>query len=370
MLLLTCRCKALITLIKPGSQLSTGTANNNNVSPSAKQQPAAIAPLKISSDNKSLENIKPANNVPGENKTAVVASTVNNNDDKKVVVASSENKNETQVNSVVVKQKENVSNENKAANIETSNSNKVKDSATNNLSRQVVKTADSNAMSNNTQTPPAKKSGDNEIHFGAFYNYNSTWIVNQNDYGKFDGKELAYKYTFGSAYGIMGGYDWGRKHGIQAAIIFHSTQGEKYHDTFVKYGTVDREVDLQYFHIPVVYKYKVPLNKKENPIILNFITGLQFGVLSKASEHVNYLGTDSTKDIADHFHKSEIGFVLNIESNFYLNKFLYLTIGLNSSISSNISKKEYFQYADHLGGRSFNLLAGVMIGLNYYIKTK
>lgn len=205
-----------------------------------------------------------------------------------------------------------------------------------------------------------------EIHAGFFYGFNVPWILNQNTYGEFNGKELAYKLGFGSVYGIMIGYDLIQKHGFQTGIIINSSQGQKYHDTFSLYGTVDREVALDYFHIPFLYKLKRPLNDKSNPVILNIVAGLQYGHLKKATETVNGV----TNDITDRFNRSEIGFIFNIESDFYLSNSLYFTFGLNSSIGNNINQKDWEQYVSHSNGKSFNMLVGTAFGSSYFFSTR
>ncbi|MFH0865518.1 MAG: outer membrane beta-barrel protein [Bacteroidota bacterium] len=212
----------------------------------------------------------------------------------------------------------------------------------------------------------AKKDPTNEIHIGFFYNLNIPWILNQNTYGEFGGKELAYKFGYGSAYGIMIGYDVEKRYGFQTGIIINSSQGQKYHDTFSLYGTVDREIALDYFHIPLLYKFKFPLNDKANPAILNIAAGLQYGHLKKAEKTVN--GIDSV--ITERFNRSEIGFVLNIESDFYFANSFYFTFGLNSSIGSNINQKDWEQYVSHANGHSYNMLVGAVCGLSYYFPVK
>lgn len=211
-----------------------------------------------------------------------------------------------------------------------------------------------------------KKLLGNEIHIGLTYGLNLPWILNQNTYGEFGGKELAYKFDFGSAYSITVGYDVQRRFGFQTGIIIHSRQGQKYHDTFSLYGTVDREITLDYYHIPLLLKLKRPLGNKTNPVMLNIVAGLQYGHLKKATETLNNVSTD----ITERFNRNEIGFIFNIESDIYLSNSLYFTFGLNSSIGNNINQKDWEQYVSHSKGRSYNMVAGATFGLSYYFPVK
>jgi hypothetical protein len=209
------------------------------------------------------------------------------------------------------------------------------------------------------ETPNDRKYAKNEFHITTVYDYNITWIMNQNTYGQFNGKELAYKMDYGSAYGIIAGYDIARTHGFQAGIILNSQQGQKYHDSF-SFGEFTREIKLSYIHIPFAYKLKRYLNDSKNPIILNFVLGGQYGKLKSAEEILNGQSTD----IKDRFKKNEISLIFNVESDFYINNSFYLTFGLNSSLSNDINAKGWPVDDDY--GKSHNMIAGLVFGLNYY----
>ena len=207
-----------------------------------------------------------------------------------------------------------------------------------------------------------KKWRGNEFHFGVHYTINSASILNQNTYGQFQGKELAYRPDYGAAYGLMLGYDIRRRHGFQAGFIFNSTQGQKNHDV-LSIGEYIREIDLEYIHIPVVYKFKCYLNSKSFTAMLNIIAGFQYGKLNHAIETLN----GNTTNITERFRKNEISFIFNIESDIYLNKYLYFTIGANSCISNDINTKDW--PVQHSGySKSHNLLYGANFGLSYYIQ--
>jgi hypothetical protein len=205
-----------------------------------------------------------------------------------------------------------------------------------------------------------------EIHIGCIYNLNMPWILNQNTYGEFGGKELAYKLAFASAYGITIGCDFGKRYGLQTGIIINSSQGQKYHDTFSAYGTIDREVALDYLHVPLLFKIKFKLKQMERPPMISFAAGLQYGHLKKASETVNNV----TTDITERFNRSEIGVVFNIESDIYFANSFYFTLGLNSSLGNNINQKDWEQYVSHSNGHSYNMLVGAAFGLSYYFPVK
>lgn len=232
-----------------------------------------------------------------------------------------------------------------------------------NLSVNIIK--DSTTTSDITVNNSKSDEPGNEFHFGPVIDLNSTWILNQNTYGEFGGKELAYTLHFGTAYGISFGYDIGRRYGFEAAIILNSHQGQGYHDV-LSIGEFDRDVRLNYFYIPVVYKWKCYIRKSENPVVLNLIGGIKYGHIKSAEEILNGIHTD----ITERFNKNEFGFVFNMESDIYFARSFYFTLGLCSSIGNNINGKDWMQYVSHANGRSHNFLLGAAFGLSYYFPVK
>jgi len=216
----------------------------------------------------------------------------------------------------------------------------------------------------NQSAATAKSGGDdNEIHIGLNYTYNSTWIMVQNTYGQFGKRRLAYTDDFGSAYGLMAGYDFKRKFGIQLGYVINSQEGQTYHDV-LSGVTYDRNVSIQYAHIPLLFKWKNYLSDTKHPIIFNVCAGPQFGILKSSNDNVNGINTN----ITDRMNKTELSFELNFESDFYLTDFLYFTLGFNSSISNNINAQAW--PAPYHDGKSRNLLFGVNLGLSYYFTNK
>ena len=204
-------------------------------------------------------------------------------------------------------------------------------------------------------------SGGYKFYFGANYTYNSTWILNQNTYGQFGKYELNYKKDFGSGYGFDAGIDFKNKYGIQIGYIINSEEGQKYQD-IIKHQNTSRTVSLKYSKIPLIIKLKSYISESENPIIFNLCLGAQYGFLKSANDNVNGINTD----IFDKVKKNEFGIILNLESDFYLNKFMFLTFGFNTSIGNDINPPDW--RASGLNGASHNLLLGLNLGLNYCFK--
>ena len=89
---------------------------------------------------------------------------------------------------------------------------------------------------------------------------------------------------------------------------------------------------------------------------------MQYGFLKSANDNVNGVNTD----IYDKVKKNEIAIILNLESDFYLNKCMFLTFGFNTSIGNDMNPPDW--RASGLNGASHNLLFGLNLGLSYYFK--
>jgi len=155
--------------------------------------------------------------------------------------------------------------------------------------------------------------------------------------------------------------DFKNKYGIQIGYIINSEEGQKYQD-IIKHQNTSRTVSLKYSKIPLIIKLKSYISESENPIIFNLCLGAQYGFLKSANDNVNGINTD----IFDKVKKNEFGIILNLESDFYLNKFMFLTFGFNTSIGNDINPPDW--RASGLNGASHNLLLGLNLGLNYCFK--
>lgn len=184
------------------------------------------------------------------------------------------------------------------------------------------------------------------------------WIFNQNTYYQFGEHELAYKLGFGYSYGIAVGYEYMRKYGVQLGYVFNSIQGEKYFDVFggKKYY---REIVLHYTKIPLIIKYKMNISNGYNPIYLNYLLGFKYGILTDANVIVNRVNSDIKK----RFQKSEFSGVLGVESNFYLSKFMFFSLGVTASLGTNINAHGYWTPGNY--GKSHNFLLGMNTGFYY-----
>lgn len=218
-------------------------------------------------------------------------------------------------------------------------------------------------------------SRDHEVFAGAHVNFNLPLIFNQNTYGAFDGKELAYKPTFGLASGVRVGYTYKRQYGFQTGFIFYSQQGQKYEDNLNGFAA-RRQVNLKYFHVPFVLRYMFKIKKQqkfESPWVINL--GADVGILQSAE--ITYSGNEyplgaisnpEANDM-DYFKPIDVSVVLGVEKEIYFTKWLMLSIGMRTTFSSDINAEGHPVENDGKNyDKSHNFTFGFTLGLNYYLR--
>ena len=210
-----------------------------------------------------------------------------------------------------------------------------------------------------------------EIFAGFHANFNLPLIFNQNTYEVFNGKELAYKPTFGMASGLRVGYTYGKQYGIETGFIFYSKQGQNYEETF-NGVRARRQVRLQYFQIPIVLRYKFNEKKVKNapsPWVIDL--GMQVDLLQTAV--ITYNGNDFALNPIqnpaatdkDYFRATNVSLVFGLEREIYFTKFLFLGIGVRTAFSSDINAKDRPVVNDGKDyEKSHNFVFGFTLSLN------
>ncbi len=201
------------------------------------------------------------------------------------------------------------------------------------------------------------------LHIGATFAYNTVWILNQNTYGQFGKYELAYKPKTGYYYGGVLGYDIGNHFGIQLEYHYRSTQGQDYQDR-IKRKTYNRQIDMQYQNIPLIFKYKIPSISGEfdRPASFNLLVGVQYSKLYSATQQLN--GQEMI--ITERFRKQDISAVLGLEYNAYISNSLFFSVGIRGSFS--VSDINDSKWQNTIGAKSSrNSIVGANVGLHYRI---
>lgn len=204
------------------------------------------------------------------------------------------------------------------------------------------------------------------LYFGFGQNMNATFIADQK---AFKDENLRFTPTFGIAMMVQGGYNLSNKWGLEGAWVIHSQQGQRY-----KYLPVDnrttsleynqKHISFNYMQFPVMMRYKVQgwSGITESPFFVNYSLGVQYGRLISYS-------VDETKERVSNqnlFRKNEAALVASLDYDFISKKAMFFTLGIRTSLGSNLFVKntpEYLEFDD-----PHNLLLGIHAAINFSVK--
>lgn len=230
-------------------------------------------------------------------------------------------------------------------------------------------------------------------HAGLNIGFNSVWIANQNNYGF---SELNYEYKFGIMTGLAAGYDFNTNHGVQAEFDFVQ-MGQDYfakvRDFGPTNGTGNREkvdtyryVDLNYFQIPVMYKYTSNRNKSDK-LAFHAMVGPSFGFLLSAEMHYEadvedngtleeipldliaqavpeFAASPEKEEAVDFFKSTDIGMHLDLGVDIFLNDNIYLSpAGKMYYGFTDMNAEPTTQYDTY--EPSHNLYFGINVSVHY-----
>lgn len=189
------------------------------------------------------------------------------------------------------------------------------------------------------------------FHVGGFAGYNNTWIINKT-LGNKDIESIEYNIDFGENYGIAFGYTINEKWDLQAEWVINSKYKQNY--SYFKEGRkYDTEVTLNYFQLPVLLKYSVPLKKNA----LSYVLGARYARLKSANLD---LETPSVR-VVDFLNTREVGIIAGLEYQWHMDRRYYLTMGMRSSVG-----RVFNEWSDiNDSSKPFNLSMGIRAGFHY-----
>lgn len=140
---------------------------------------------------------------------------------------------------------------------------------------------------------------------------------------------------FGTTKGIKFGYNVTNNFGVEAEYVYNALQGQNYimsEDDEI----VEKSLSLNYDLIPVMVKAKVGRISTitDQPIVLNYSAGVQYGILREARMPQDKRYEESAEEL---FKANDVSLVLGLEYDIYLNDNIVLSAGARGAISTDIS---------------------------------
>lgn len=177
------------------------------------------------------------------------------------------------------------------------------------------------------------------------------------------GKDIIYDFTGGYQYGISVGYNFSNKFAIEAEWIIASKQGQNFVDNRFSKLYLDGVIDLKYTQVPLMLKYKISHLSKltKKPVALNLVGGLAYSRLQSASITLN---EDKIENAEELFSQNQVGLLLGVEYDMYLNKYMFLSLGVRGSFYGDT---KYFKTIGQDVPRTYDMLLGVNASLNFQL---
>jgi len=172
------------------------------------------------------------------------------------------------------------------------------------------------------------------MYFGLSGAYNQTSILESGN--AFKGtRPIQPSLKFGTAKGIKMGYNISNTFGIEAEYVYNAVQGQNY-VLSEEDEIVERSLSLSYDLIPIVAKLKVGKisDITNQPIVLNYTAGVQYGILRDARMPQDKRYEESAEELFNH---NDVSLVLGLEYDVYVSDNLVLSAGARGTFSNDIS---------------------------------
>jgi outer membrane protein W len=174
------------------------------------------------------------------------------------------------------------------------------------------------------------------FYVGPFAGVNYTWLSVSKKYQdkEYRVENVKYKLSFGETFGIGLGYDFSKHWGV-ATDFGMSSINQTYFERPSENVLNKRSVSLNYWQLPVYVRYKANIGNRlqHRPITVGGLIGPQFSFLK--SKRTTENGFE--KEINQRINESEFGIAGIVNADFYINKNLFLTLGVKGSFGTNLN---------------------------------
>ncbi len=242
------------------------------------------------------------------------------------------------------------------------------------------------------------------LHLGFQGQFNSTWILNQNNYQL---SQMDYEYKLGPAGGVTLGYNWHQNFGAQIELNY-AMMGQDYSDMVRDFSQsynpdipnqlypvlTYRYIDLNYLQVPMLFKYME--GDAKDAIKYHILGGIQLSYLLSANQQytADVFEKDEQQDIAqviapqsyvpdfdnaggitpqiDYFNRVDLGVLFDIGVDIYVNDKMYFSPGLRGSfgffdVNSESTRDLEPAKGENIYKGSHNAFVGVVVGINFML---
>lgn len=202
------------------------------------------------------------------------------------------------------------------------------------------------------------------LYIGSTYTINNIWLMNHDTYNGLKSTDFnRTQISFGSAYGILVGYNLSDRFSLQAEWLLNMNQGQKY-SVYREGMQYEKTFRLKYTQANLLIKRKNLCLNSNGDLkgTWNKIAGGYVGYLKSATEKTDFY----ENDIKQNYNSFNYGIILGLEYEAYLNHRWIISSGLMTNIGlKNIYKGTYREPGDFNKTSIFNL--GINFGVKYLI---
>ena len=218
-------------------------------------------------------------------------------------------------------------------------------------------------------------------HVGVAGAYQGSFIIHQNNNETLNGTTvnpkacLAYKFTPGYSFGIVGGYNFNAKYGIVSGI-YYTQGGQHYADTYTPGPEaapvhVERNVDLTYIQIPILFKYNFGPYKKRFQFHAQAGPEVGFLVMPKEQVWINGAERFDLSPANGKFKRVDLGVTAALGMDYYFNPRFYFETEIKGFVSiMDINSKaqgesNWYGNNNVTYRNSYNLQPSVEVSIHY-----
>lgn len=202
------------------------------------------------------------------------------------------------------------------------------------------------------------------IYLSSHVELNNTWAFNhtfKNQFTTMADSKTDYAVDFGKAFGLDVGFQFAPKWAFQSGIRY-SSQGQRYREL----SSLDKKVTtmrLNYLSIPLTFKHRLNKISGRKPATLSYVFGTQLSFLQGAPTLNTTSFKEGTTDAPEIDEtlvaQNELGLVVGVDYDLFLNRNSSWTIGARASVGTDMNT----MFAST--PNTYNVLIGVRTAFNF-----
>lgn len=202
------------------------------------------------------------------------------------------------------------------------------------------------------------------VYLGGGARLNNNWfLIKRTAVSKFADQDMEYHFEYDVAYLLSGGYNFSRKWGMETELTL-ARQRQTFIDKSNRKIMLEGNINLTYLQFPLLVKYKWSKvsGLTQQPVVMNFMLGPAYTRLLQANYTVNHESFDR-KQV--NFARNELGMMMGMEYELYLNRHFFIALGARAGISTDIRSFPYV-HADRIN--TLNAFVGLDASLNLHLR--